>query len=247
MKRGASVQAVNSAVRTTNFGSLRCLKGKSKLPTQVAMRNGLPGHWLGPPAVGPIATTKAATLAGSGLILGSGWRAPYFWIWYTRSPASFLADSILIPRFFPAVERNPRTLCACQSVAFMISARVAPLARPIKSRILAPLLSARGVFSALAAFFAAFLVAGLAALALFLALGALFFGLAPFFETASVGVTDAPCSATVAAVSLVVASAFVMVFILSAVDPRMTIHHSGAAERQDNQGCKDLGSIGGIA
>jgi hypothetical protein len=35
-----------------------------------------------------------------------------------------------------------------------------------------------------------------------------------------------------AAASVVVASAFVMEFILSAADPRMTIHHSGAVERQ---------------
>src|SRR5215475_6030421 len=105
--------------------------------------------------------------------------AIYFLIWYTRSPASFFSDSILIPRFFPAVERNPRTLCACHSVAFMISARVAPLGRAISSRIFAPLLSARGALGSLsAADFAAFFaglagvsVAGLADFALFLALG----------------------------------------------------------------------------
>jgi hypothetical protein len=114
-------------------------------------------------------------------------------------------DSISRPCFLAAVERNPRTLCACQSVAFMISASVAPLGRPISSRILAPLLSVRGV-SVLAAFFAAFLAAGLAALALFLALSAPFLGLAPFFEAALVGATDAPCSATAPAFSVVVVS-----------------------------------------
>src|SRR6266852_5259308 len=67
---------------------------------------------------------------------------------YTRSPASFFEDSIWTPCFLPAVEMKPRTLCACQSVAFMISARVAPLARPIISRIFAPLLSARGALLA---------------------------------------------------------------------------------------------------
>ena len=36
---------------------------------------------------------------------------------------------------------KPPTLCACQSVAFMISVSVAPLARVIISRICAPLLS----------------------------------------------------------------------------------------------------------
>jgi hypothetical protein len=75
-------------------------------------------------------------------------------------------DSILRPCFLAAVERKPRTLCACQSVAFMISASVAPLARPIISRIFAPLLSARGVLASLA-------LAGLAAL---------FPALAPFGE-----------------------------------------------------------------
>jgi hypothetical protein len=48
------------------------------------------------------------------------------------------------PVLHGAVEREPRTLWACQSVAFMISARVAPLARSIIARIFASLLSARG-------------------------------------------------------------------------------------------------------
>src|SRR3984957_9633705 len=97
---------------------------------------------------------------------------------YVRSPASFFADSILTPCFLLAVEMNPRTLCACQSVAFMISASVAPLARAIMSRICAPLLSARGAAAFLlapapawAAFFGAAALAlapGLAPLALFL-------------------------------------------------------------------------------
>src|ERR1044071_9937221 len=86
----------------------------------------------------------------------------YFLIWYRRSPASVFVDSILRPCFLAAVERKPRTLWACQSVAFMISARVAPLGRPISSRIFAPLLSARGEAS-----FGTF-VAFLLALAFFL-------------------------------------------------------------------------------
>src|ERR1019366_8174783 len=73
-----------------------------------------------------------------------------------RSPSSFFADSILTSCFFPAVEMKPRTLCACHSVAFMISARVAPLARPISPRIFAPLLSGRGAV-------ASFVLAGVAA------------------------------------------------------------------------------------
>jgi hypothetical protein len=54
---------------------------------------------------------------------------------------------------------NPRTLCACHPVAFMISARVARLARPINSRICAPLLSARGAGSLARAFPLAFFAA----------------------------------------------------------------------------------------
>src|SRR6266849_11010445 len=129
----------------------------------------------------------------------------------------------MLMRFFlAAVEMKPRTLWACQSVAFMISARVAPLARPIMSMIFAPLLSARGALAfsagaglagflpALASFFgaAAFALAPLAAV---WPLGAPFFWLAPFFEGAFSGATCAPCSATVAAFSVIVASAFVMV------------------------------------
>ena len=72
MKRGASVQAVNSAVRNTNFGSLRCLKGKSKLPTQVAMRNGLPGHWLGPPGCWTNCNDKSRHPRGQRLNPGVG-------------------------------------------------------------------------------------------------------------------------------------------------------------------------------
>src|SRR5215468_7850879 len=127
-----------------------------------------------------------------------------------RSPASFFPDSISIPRFFPAVERNPRTLCAFQSVAFMISANVAPLGRAISSRILAPLLSARGVLGCLSAadfatFFDSlgdFFVAALAVLASVLALGAPFCELAPFLEALLVDAIRAPCSATTAAVSV---------------------------------------------
>src|SRR5229473_2786965 len=125
-------------------------------------------------------------------------------------------------RFFLAtVEMKPRTLCACQSVAFMISARVAPLARPIISMIFGPLLSARGALvffagAALAAFFAALAsffgapVVVLAPLAVFWPLGVPFFWLAAFFEAAFSGAPGAPCSATAAALS--VASALVILF-----------------------------------
>src|SRR5713226_8030446 len=102
--------------------------------------------------------------------------------------------------FLAAVEMKPRTLCACQSVAFMISARVAPLARPIMSMIFAPLLSGRGALAsfvraglaaflpALASFFGVVALV-LATLAGFSPLGAPFFWLAPFFEVAVSGAT----------------------------------------------------------
>jgi hypothetical protein len=44
-------------------------------------------------------------------------------------------DSILRPCFLAAVERKPRIECFCQSVAFTISARIAPLGRPMNSRL----------------------------------------------------------------------------------------------------------------
>src|SRR4051794_11697604 len=105
---------------------------------------------------------------------------------------------------------KPRTLCACQSVAFMISVRVAPLGRLIMARILAPLLSDRGVVALAALRLAAFLplladflvAAGLVLppLAFFWPVGAPVFRVACFFEAAFSGATVAPCSATLAAV-----------------------------------------------
>jgi hypothetical protein len=75
---------------------------------------------------------------------------------------------------------------------FIISARLAPLGRPISSRIFAPLLSARGVLASLAGVdFAAFFPAlasffgealALPPLAAFWPLGAAFLGLAPFLR-----------------------------------------------------------------
>jgi hypothetical protein len=94
--------------------------------------------------------------------------AYYFVMRYVRSPLSLLVDSIVKACFFAAVERKPRTLCACQPVASISSAKVAPLAFRSKSRILAPLLSPRGVEGFLAVF-AAF--APLLAVCFFVAAG----------------------------------------------------------------------------
>ena len=98
---------------------------------------------------------------------------------------------------------------------------------------------ALGAFLLVAFSLACFLGAALACLVAFfaplLALGALFFWLAAFFEVAFSGATCAPCSATAAVSVGLVASAFVIgVLFLSAGDPRMTIHHSGAPAKQGN-------------
>jgi hypothetical protein len=132
----------------------------------------------------------------------------------------FDLDAVLVGRG----GEEARTLWACQSVAFMISASVAPLARPIISMIFAPLLSARGavVFFAgagLAAFFALasfFGAAGLvlAPLAAVCPLGVPFFWLAALFAAAFSGAPWAPCSATAAASVVVVASVFFMVIFV---------------------------------
>jgi hypothetical protein len=80
-----------------------------------------------------------------------------------RSPSSPLVDATVSPIFLPIVpERNPRTECGCQPVAFISSLAVTPPARLSSSSTVAVLLPSRA-----AAFFAplgAFL-AGLAFLA----------------------------------------------------------------------------------
>jgi hypothetical protein len=135
-----------------------------------------------------MAVKKAVTLAGGGS---------------TRN-AYFLVESILRPCFLAAVERKPRIECFCQSVAFWISVRVAPLGCPISSyqfQNLSPLLSARGVpaslpwaglafLPALASFFGEALA--LLPLAAFLALRRALFWMASFFEEVISGATCAP-------------------------------------------------------
>jgi hypothetical protein len=77
-----------------------------------------------------------------------------------RSPVDPLTSLVLRGLDLDAVllggggDETPDTV-GLPAVSFMISARVAPLARPISSRIFAPLLSARGSV--------AFALAGLAA------------------------------------------------------------------------------------
>ena len=100
----------------------------------------------------------------------------YFAILYVRSPAAFLEDSIFSPPLLPRMLTNPRTVCRCQPVAFMISSSVAPFARCIIAITSAFLLvrsafGLRAAFLAGAAFFAAFaFFADFAPLAAFLGL-----------------------------------------------------------------------------
>ena len=92
---------------------------------------------------------------------------------------------IVSPIFLPrAPDRNPRTECACQPVAFLSSFRVAPPERLSRSRTLAVLLPGR----ALAAF-----LADLADVAPALAF---FAGLALWPDLALAGATCALCAAT---------------------------------------------------
>jgi hypothetical protein len=67
--------------------------------------------------------------------------------------AAFLDDSIFSPPLLPRMLTKPRTVCGCQPVAFMISGRVAPLARFIIAMTSAFLL-ARSAFGFAAAFLA---------------------------------------------------------------------------------------------
>src|SRR5258708_2895389 len=116
---------------------------------------------------------------------------------------------------------KPRALWACQPVAFITSAKLAPLVRFIHSRTLSPLPSSRRVPACWArGALCAFLglgSCGAAALALpwafFWPLGAPVFLVAAFFEVAFSGATCAPCAATAAACSVVVVSAVDMVIL----------------------------------
>ena len=85
---------------------------------------------------------------------------------YLRPPSSPFVEITAKPIFLPTVpEMNPRTVCGCQPVTFMISASVAPLARFISAITSACLFEPSGLvlrafFLAAAAFFVglAFLV-----------------------------------------------------------------------------------------
>src|ERR1700693_363401 len=68
-----------------------------------------------------------------------------------RSPASFFEDSIFSPPLLPRMLTKPLMVCGCQSLAFTISASVAPLARFIIAMTSAFLL-ARSTFGLPAAF-----------------------------------------------------------------------------------------------
>src|ERR1039458_9622286 len=82
---------------------------------------------------------------------------------YVLSPTSGLKDSTAYPAFFIAPAMNPRTVCFCQFILSIISARVAPLFRCTRAITWAVFVPSRGaaLSCALAAFLAlgAFLVA----------------------------------------------------------------------------------------
>jgi hypothetical protein len=63
----------------------------------------------------------------------------FFLSWYRRSPPSLFVDSIRNP-CLPAVDRKPRTLCACHEVACQSRS----LGSPDQRQDLASLLSGRG-------------------------------------------------------------------------------------------------------
>src|SRR5205823_3199835 len=110
--------------------------------------------------------------------------------------------------FLAAVDKKPRTLWACHCVTFKISASVDPWGRPISSRILAPLLSARGRAAAPAGtglgFWAARFLRSplrLAAVGVLCPLGARFLALAKVFAEPLSGAAVAPVGPALGAVS----------------------------------------------
>jgi hypothetical protein len=69
---------------------------------------------------------------------------------YLRSPCSALVDATVSPIFLETVpDRNPRSECGCQLVAFSNSCALAPPGRFSISRIVAVLLPSRASFRAL--------------------------------------------------------------------------------------------------
>jgi len=141
---------------------------------------------------------------------------------------------------FPADEA--RMLWFCQSVALAISAIVAPFGGARGPGDVLFRETSRGTFGLFT--LAAFLLATSPGLLLrrglgfawrlssrHCGLGAPFFWLAAFFEAAFSGATCGALFRNGGGFGVLVASAFFMVvFILLAVDPRMTIHHSGGPE-----------------
>src|SRR5437763_7276208 len=125
--------------------------------------------------------------------------------------------------FLAAVDKKPRTLWACHCVTFIISARVDPWGRPISSRILAPLLSARGRAAAPAGTGLSFVAARflrsplrLSSVGVLCPLCALFLALAPVLEELLSGAAVAPVAPALGAVSrlsaLVISVSFCAVF-----------------------------------
>src|SRR5579863_2843073 len=119
---------------------------------------------------------------------------------YRRALSVGLFDSIFIPSFLvSAPERNPRTECACQPVAFINSAKVAPLDFSSSAMTFAVLLP-RAV-----AVFVSRLGGFLAVLEVLPASG---FRFPPRCFLDGVGVSDAVCDVVWSCVSVVMADFF---------------------------------------
>src|SRR5947209_7861514 len=138
--------------------------------------------------------------------------------------------------FLAAVDKKPRTLWACHCVAFIISARVDPWGRPISSRILAPLLSARGRaaepatdwFGFLGGAFCARLY-GYRPSGVLCPLGALFLALAPVLEELLSGAAVAPVAPALGTVSRVSALVISVSFCALFAHDNGSLHCHGKA------------------
>src|ERR1017187_8233209 len=132
--------------------------------------------------------------------------------WYRRSPSSRLVDPTVRPNFLPRVPlMNPRTLWACQPVAFMTSARVAPPFRSSRATTVAVLLPSRAP------------PAALACLAPLAALGAFFAGAAFLVALPLVGAPLAACALPLALGSTFGLAVSPRLWILSQMRPAATL------------------------
>src|ERR1017187_2543260 len=130
---------------------------------------------------GEVIQAEKPAAAGAGRARREGPES-YWLIRYVRSPLSDLKDSTVYPAFFIAPAMKPRTVCFCQPIFSIISAKVAPFFRWSMATTWAVLLPSRGPS---VCGFVAFLGALAACLAV---LGALAFSWSPWAWRAQHGV-----------------------------------------------------------